>query len=140
MSILKAARRAFRLKKERNWDTVYWCIDLHGVCLESNYEKGEYRWINSAAYSGMRAISRRPDCKIILWSAVHNDEVAKIVKFFNDYGIQIDAFNANPYEKSNAVSDFSKKFYFSVLLDDKAGFDPSTDWGQIIDYLNWELK
>lgn len=133
--IIQAINRAYRTKKERNWDTIYWAIDLHGVCIKSNYERGDYQWINGDAYLGLLSISLRPESKIILWSSVYRDEQADIIKFFQKYGIRVDGFNTNPFEKSNEVSSFAQKFYFSVLLDDKAGFDPNTDWEKITDYM-----
>ena len=44
-------------------------------------------------------------------------------------------FNFNPAIENTKTSCFDDKFYFSVLLDDKAGFDPDTDWKLIYDYL-----
>jgi hypothetical protein len=121
--------------KERNWDTIYWAVDLHGVCLESNYEQGGYRWINQSALRVLRKISSLPETKIILWSSVYSDEKSDIIGFFNDNGIEVYDFNANDGESNTRVSSFDEKFYFSVLLDDKAGFDPETDWVVIEKYL-----
>lgn len=39
--------------------------------------------------------------------------------------------NSNPDEKDTKTGDFSKKFYFNILLDDRAGFQPETDWLEI---------
>lgn len=136
MSIIKAVDRAYRTMKERNWDTVYWAIDLHGVCLESNYEQGGYRWINQSALRVLRQISKYEETAIILWSSVHVEEQRDIIEFFNEHGITVDGFNANPFEANTKVSSFDQKFYFSILLDDKAGFDPSVDWTEIGIYLN----
>lgn len=135
MSIIKAVDRAYRVMAERNWDTIYWAIDLHGVCLHSNYRSGEYGWINLDALKGLQAISRRPESKIILWSSVYPEEQVHIREFFRKHGVWVDGFNRNPHEGNTVVSDFRDKFYFSVLLDDKAGFDPETDWEKITDYL-----
>lgn len=134
-SISKAIHRAYKMKEERGWNIIYWCIDLHGVCLKSNYKQGGYQWINDSARKGMKAIDSQPDSVIILWSSVHDEEKADIVKFFNDQGIIIHCFNGNPFEGDTKVSNFSEKFYFSILLDDKAGFDPEVDWSIIETYL-----
>jgi hypothetical protein len=29
------------------------------------------------------------------------------------------------------MGDYSKKFYYSILIDDKAGFNPLTDWAKL---------
>lgn len=130
--IVKAIRRAYQVMEERNWDTIYWAIDLHGVCLKSNYEQGGYEWINASALQGLKTISNRPESKIILWSSVHPEEKMSIARFFGKAGISIYGFNSNIFERNTQVSNFDQKFYFSVLLDDKAGFDPLTDWDAII--------
>ena len=136
MSIIKAIARAYKTMEERNWDTIYWAIDLHGVCLRSNYEQGGYEWINYLAVEALKVISQRPETKIILWSSVYDDEKLPILDFFNKEAIPVWGFNTNPWENDTKVSCFEEKFYFSVLLDDKAGFDPARDWQQIINYFN----
>lgn len=136
--ISDAIRRAFDAKESRGYTTIYWAIDLHGTCLKSNYENGVYEFINDEARKGLRKISARPDTKIILWSGCYPDEQQKIIKFFAENEITVDFFNENPLEPSTKTGDFSKKFYFSVLLDDKAGFDPDKDWRNVIEALYWE--
>jgi len=134
--IIEAVVRAYRVMKERNWDKIYWAIDLHGVCLKSNYENGGYEWINEQALAGLRAISDRNESRIILWSSCHDEEKNAIIDFFEDHSICVDYFNCNPLEKNTKTGCFDDKFYFSVLLDDKAGFDPSRDWDDIKHYLD----
>lgn len=136
MSIAKAIVRAYETMRERRWDTIYWAIDLHGVCMRSNYESGVHEFISEAALDGLRAISRRPESKIILWSSVHEDQKVPIINAFEERGIMIHHFNKNPYESNTATGCFDEKFYFSVLLDDKAGFDPATDWAEVEKALN----
>jgi hypothetical protein len=135
MSIIKAVDRAYKTMKERNWNTIYWAVDLHGVCLKSNYQQGGYSWINIHARRVLKLISRLPETKIILWSSVYDLEKGDIIDFFEEHGIHVSDFNSNLSEGNTHVSDFSQKFYFSVLLDDKAGFDPETDWLAIENYL-----
>lgn len=137
-SLVRAIDRAYRVMYERGWDTIYWCIDLHGVCLKSNYVNGKYEWINHEALEGMLEISRQPESRIILWSSAHPEEQTKIVEWMESQGVMIDFFNENPLEKNTQTGCFDKKFYFSVLLDDKAGFEPSADWWRIRDYLKNE--
>ncbi len=134
MSILKAIDRAYLTKEVRGWDTIYWAIDLHGVCLTSNYEQGGYEWINDLCVEALQIISQRPETKIILWSSVYEQEKIAIAEFFNKQAIPVWGFNQNPWENNTSVSCFDEKFYFSVLLDDKAGFDPDQDWQAIINY------
>ena len=130
--ISKAIDRAFDTMIKRGWDKIYWAIDLHGVCLKSNYESGGYSFINDKVLPGLKAIQDLDESRIILWSSCHNHEKPAIIKFFSDNGINVHYFNENPEEKSTKTGCFDQKFYFSILLDDKAGFDPETDWDNLI--------
>jgi hypothetical protein len=132
----KAIDRAFQTMIERNWNKIYWAIDLHGVCLKSNYENGGYTFINDKVLPGLLTIQSVPESRIILWSSCHDHEKPAIVEFFDSHGIQVHHFNENPEEKSTKTGCFDQKFYFSILLDDKAGFDPDTDWDELIAAVN----
>jgi hypothetical protein len=132
--IIKAIERAYRVMRERKWDTIYWAIDLHGVCLKSNYENGGYSFINEEAKAGLQAISRKQENVIILWSSCHDHEKKAIKDFFSENHIIVDYFNENPDEANTKTGCFDQKFYFSVLLDDKAGFDPDIHWREIINF------
>lgn len=129
--IAKAIARAYKTMRERNWDTIYWAIDLHGVCMTSNYEEGKHEFVHDFAVDTLRVISDLSESRIILWSSVHEDQKAPIIKAFADKGIKVSGFNHNPHEANTKTGCFDEKFYFSVLLDDKAGFDPMTDWCEV---------
>lgn len=131
MSIANSIINAYRTMYDRKWDKVYWAIDLHGVCLESTYESNTYKWINKDVVAGLQAISARPESVIILWSSCYHAEFDGIIKFFKDENINVSYFNQNPEVPNTETGCFMDKFYFSVLLDDKAGFDPFTDWAEI---------
>ena len=136
MSLHTAISRAFAYNTKRNYPFMYIAIDLHGVCFDSTYSQGDYAFINSDCKKAMQILSNRKDVKIILWSSCYKEEQTDIIKFFSDNGIEVNYFNENP-ECENTVSGcFDQKFYFSILLDDKAGFDPNEDWGVIIDYFS----
>jgi hypothetical protein len=47
------------------------------------------------------------------------------------HDLQFHYVNHNPECPSDELCDFSKKFYMNILLDDKAGFDATTDWLEI---------
>jgi hypothetical protein len=129
-------RRAFQQKREKNWDLLYWCIDLHDVVIE-----GKYNLYNEGAkiYPNAREFfqwaQKRDDMVLILWSSSHNHALFKTLNNLREQGIEFDYFNANPEEADTKLCDFSKKFYFNILLDDKAGFEGETDWGLIIEEL-----
>ena len=60
------------------------------------------------------------------------------------YGIEFDYINENPECKDTALCSFAQKFFFDILLEDKAGFVGETDWIEIQDALirmgEWDKK
>lgn len=130
MSILRAIKRAYDVMEERNWDTVYWAVDLHGTVITSNYESGTYEYINEEAKLALQAISNLPETKLILWSSMHVFDQFNVIALLKQDGIDVTWFNQNPAVANTATGCFDRKFYFSVLVDDKAGFDPS-EWAEV---------
>lgn len=135
MSIIKAINRAYQLKEERNWTDIYWAIDLHGVCLKSNYTINSYEFINEDVVKTLLLIQSLPESKIIIWSSSYSEEKSDIYEFFLKHGIEINGFNHNVFVQNTTTGCFDEKFYFNILLDDKAGFNPETDWKEIYNYL-----
>lgn len=132
MSIIKAIKRALQVSVDRNEPLIYWAVDLHGVVFRSNYEQGGYTFTTPKAVEALRLITSIPDHRLILWSSCHPAEYPAIIGFLASHGIKVDYFNENPEIENTPTGNFEKKFYFSILLDDKAGFDPDTDWDEII--------
>lgn len=132
--ILRAVKRAYDLHSEK-YPHIYWKIDLHGVCFHSNYRSHEYEWINESVLEALTEIQKCEHSKIILWSSCYPAEQVRIIKFFADHGIKVDFFNENPLFSNTEYGCFDKKFYFSILIDDKAGFDPHEDWSLITEFL-----
>lgn len=135
MSILRAIDRAYKLLEERKWDTIYWAIDLHDTCIVSNYKNNEFSWINEDVLKTLTLIRNLPESKIIIWSACHTPTKLAIAKFFRQHGIYFNYFNQNVEVENTTTGNFSEKFYFSILIDDKAGFNPHSDWKAIYEYL-----
>lgn len=131
MSLTTAITRAYSTMKERDWDTIYWAIDLHGTCIKSSYaSNGLYEWLSEESERVMKWLASLPETKIIIWSSLLDQDVTIMREWFSSQGIPV-YINENPLQGNTAYADFSKKFYFSVLLDDKAGFEPSEDWNVV---------
>ena len=138
-SILKAVRRAESTAHNRHYDTIFWAIDLHGVILHSTYAQGHYQVTNEHAITFMRYLGREARHRIIIWSSCHHSEKEEIIAFLLGHDIKVDYFNENPEVENTHSGFFGEKFYFSILLDDKAGFDPETDWVALLNYYNLDL-
>ena len=124
--------KTFKTKAERKWHTIYFAVDLHGTIIRPGHDKVEFY---PDAVSVVKWINKRTDCKIILWTSSHKEEIDTFISECAKNGISIDFINENPLEGDSKRACFDKKFYFNVLLDDKAGFDGERDWTRIKDAL-----
>lgn len=122
-------QRSFRQMKERGWDKVYWAIDLHDTVFKGDHKPrsvgGEFY---PRAKEVLQRLSAREDCSLILWSCSYGPIIKKTIEWFAEHEIKIDYANENPECGNTLTGDFTQKFYFNVLLDDKAGFEGETDW------------
>jgi hypothetical protein len=136
MNIIKAIQIAQKKQKERKYQYLYWCIDIHGVILTPTYELNN---IGATYYpyclKTLKILSDSPDQKIILWSSSHSNQLESVRRNLEDKGVDIDFINSNPDYTISEICDFSQKFYFDILLDDKAGFEAESDWEEIYNYL-----
>lgn len=130
MSIVKAIKRAFEYAKQKSHDKIYLAIDLHGVCFNSNYAQGGYTWCNNQVVPALQAISNRADTVIILFSSCHPEEQKTIIGFFAENNIRVHYFNENPECANTKSGCFDQKFYYSIIVEDKAGFDPD-EWPMV---------
>lgn len=128
--------RTFRDKKEKNWEKIYFCIDLHDVIINGTYNKmNEGAQVFPSCKEFFEWAERREDIRIILWTSSYKSAIIDIIKRLRKDGINFDYINENPECVSGSLCDFSRKFYFNILLDDKAGFEGPTDWTLILNEL-----
>jgi len=122
------------MKKVKGWPEVYFCIDLHGTIIPSGKgsdDKTDEHKFYPDAKEVLQMLSKRKDIMLILWTSTPIARLFEVYNWLEDEGIHFDYINSNPHAKNTPRSDFNKKFYFSVLLDDRAGFEPETDWTAI---------
>jgi hypothetical protein len=134
--------KALKLKTERNWDTLYVVIDANGTIIRPYHHCIEFY---TECIEVLQWFSNRKDFKLILWTSSHIDEIEKILQLAEKYGIYFDAVNSNNYEPlSTKNANFTQKFYFNILIDDKSGFVPETDWflikNELIRLEEWNKK
>jgi hypothetical protein len=134
-SISKLFNDTWKKKDEKNWQYIYIMVDLHGVILPSNFHSSnDLRFLNEHTKDCLQYFSRQDDIILILWSASHNEEITNVRRWLAKEGILFNFINENPLEQNTEYADFSKKIYFNILLDDKAGFEPS-DWKEIFEWI-----
>lgn len=125
-------KKAFSDKKTRNWNKLYIAIDLHDTIIEGKYNlhnEGAEMFPN--AEEVLRNWTNRSDMVLILWTSSHDESINEQLKKMGELGIEFNYINQNPDVPSNELCNFDKKFYFNILIDDKAGFFGPTGWFEI---------
>ena len=134
-SIAKAFEAAFRRKEEKGWEKIYVVVDIHDTILRACYENEETYDFMPAARHALQLMSSRDDICLILWSGCYPERMEAYRQRFAQDGIHFDYINENPEIGNTSFQDFSQKVYFNVGIDDKFGFDPATDWIEVIEAL-----
>jgi hypothetical protein len=124
MSVVDVIQRAREKFVEHKWPKLYWAIDLHNTIIPSSRVKGtEVKEFYPFCKEALQEISKREDCCIILFTSTYNYQLSsQLIMWFRENDIKIGYVNQNPECESTQYADFSQKFYYDVLIDDKAGF------------------
>lgn len=113
---------------------IYIAIDIHGtIFYPSRNEEEKYCYIEYAKET-LQKLSENPNFKLILYSSSYEENLQKYTEHLMTDNIKIDYVMENPEIPSNQYANFEKKFYYDILLDDKAGFE-SNDWLDIYNFL-----
>jgi len=130
----KYIHKMFLHSFSKEWYSTYWVIDLHGTMFKPTYDindksLGYYPFVLET----MQLLTKRNDIITIMWTSSYPQEIDEYVKQLAKDEIVFDKINENPYISSNNgnFGYYEKKFYFNVLIDDKAAFDAETDWEPI---------
>jgi len=132
--ITDAFIQAYKIMNQRNWDYLYIAVDLHGTICTGLYTNNQNINFYPDAIETLSLLSSRKEVKLILFTSTHQKDIVRYLNIMRMKDINFDYVNENPECPSTDLADFSTKFYFSVLLDDKAGFNPEIDWTLIYDY------
>lgn len=137
--ITRAIENCLRHAKEKGWDKTYWAFDIHGTILKPNYKHDEIsQEFYPYAIETMQLLSKRKDIVKILYTCSYPREIEQYVEYFAKHKIHFDYINQNPEITDGGYGYYKDKFYFNVLMDDKAGFDGKTDWELILKFFENE--
>ena len=140
MSIVNQIKRTFDISFKKEWYETYWAFDIHGTILQPTYDLNDNNNIfYPFAKEALNLISARPDIKTILWTSSYPNEIKKYISLFQENKIFFDHINENPGISSNMgnFGFYDQKFYFNVLFEDKAGFDPLTEWQEVYELMKY---
>jgi hypothetical protein len=134
--IVDFIQRMFLHSFEKEWYETYWAFDLHGTIIKPTY-KGTEMIYYPYAKETLQILTKRKDTKLILWTSSFPGEIAEYIVGFAKNGIVWDAVNENSgiSSKNGNFGYYEDKFYFNVLFDDKAGFDPEKEWKTVYEFL-----
>jgi hypothetical protein len=131
MSLETAIKKAYKTAKIKNWDTIYVMIDVHDTIMDSNYKNCRMDFFPEAILA-LQKISKLPEVYLSLYTCCYELDANVYISRLKELDIDIKSVNTTPI-KNTTYGCFDKKPYFSILIDDKAGFDPS-EWSYISDY------
>ena len=141
-AILVWIEKMLTYANKKGWDKTYWVFDIHGVISKPDYRRDRKK-IDYYKYAKetLQLISEKhKDIVLIIFSSSYPKEMEIYMNTFKEDKINFKYVNENP-EIDSSKGDFGyykEKFYFNVLFEDKAGFDPKTDWEYIYNYLKNE--
>jgi hypothetical protein len=134
--IHNAIKNAYEQFNLRGWDKIYFALDIHGTVADSDY-KTSSRELYRTAVEPLQVISNLPEVDIILFSCCYPADYDKYYELFDRNGILIKDFNKNSEVHNTKTGCFDSKFYFNIVADDKAGFEPWM-WPSVRDaFLNY---
>lgn len=126
--LIDALERSIAHAKKKNWNKIYIAVDIHDVIVKGNYIPNvlptDFLY---GAKDTLKYLSKRSDICLILNTCSHPHEIEKYLEFFKARDIHFKYVNENPEVPNNALGCYDDKFYFNILLEDKAGFIES-DW------------
>lgn len=129
---------AYKDKVQRGWDTLYFAVDLHGTIIQ-RYTGADINPYDHAL-KVLRALSAMPDIVLILFTSTSREQLEPFYKWCELNSINFPYLNENPECANNKTGDFTSKFYYNVLIDDRAGFDPEMDWIVLLESLKIAKK
>ncbi len=136
MSIFDAFEKAFLRKQEKGWEKIYVIVDIHDTILRACYDKAEVYDYFPYAKEALQIMSYRDDICLILWSGSPIEVLKTYQARFAADNIHFEYLNENPEVENTPFQNFDKKLYFNVGIDDRFGFDPDTDWEEVIEALS----
>ena len=132
---MQALDKQWRKYLGRQDQFFYLAVDIHDTILESIHQPGiKCHKFYKDAVECLQYLSKRSDIYMILYTSTHIVDLDYYLELFEKNNIIFDDLNNNKMIISDELSDYSQKFYFNYLIDDKAGFNAVEDWCQIFKF------
>lgn len=138
MCVTRAIKICYEQREKRGWDRLYFFFDIHSTILKPNYQYGNIpKEFYPHAKEAMQLISKLDDVCMVLYTCSHPHEIEQYLEFFKENNIHFQYVNENPEVATdlNGYGCYDKKPYINVLFEDKAGFNPETEWLEVLKLL-----
>lgn len=136
MDIINAFNRAYKKFENNELKCIYILIDVHGTIFPPLKNNKENFIFYPYAQKVLEIFTKCQYIKTILWTGSSYEAIKKIIDILNENNIIFDFINSNPDKtKNNENNLIPIKFYFSIGIDDRFGFNPESDWKRIYEYL-----
>jgi hypothetical protein len=135
LTITKLFENALATAKARKWDHVYIALDWHDTLTKSTYNSSTALEFYDDCIECLKLMSIQDKYKLILFTSSYHSKCSELESKLHDMCVYIDFINENPDVPNTEFGDFESKFYYNVLLDDKSGFEPESDWGELKQWL-----
>lgn len=145
----KLFESAIQIAKERKWDKISVAVDLHNTVLKPTYSKLLATEFYPYAKECLTILSDNNIDGVTPLMFVYSCTPGQLlnvylsnilepngIKMYHDEAV----ISAIMGVKKNEYQSFTNKPYFNILLDDKAGFDPESDWEDLYNYLKKVVK
>jgi hypothetical protein len=122
---------------------VYIAIDIHDTIIAGNRTvNNDGKQFYPHAKEVLQNLSKNPVVKLILYSCSHQKPAYDFINWLKENGINIYSYNCNPDFPSTELCDFSQKFFFDIIIDDKGGAEMDKgDWllikNELIEINQW---
>ena len=123
-------KQTFADYKTKGWDRIYVLVDVHNTITPAG-QHDSFEFINPVCKEVLQWFSKRPEIKLILWTSSYPEETDRLTHWLLDNRIFVSYINANPEAKDTERAYFGEKFYYNIVIDDRAGFEPCSDWSAI---------
>lgn len=137
-SIVEAIKRTHKWADENSWPIVYWAVDIHGTVLRPTYDPHTIPLeFYPNAEECLQYIDNDDNNILIMNTSSWPEAIADYKEFFLRHDIEFRYANVNPEveTKLDGHGYYLEKFYFNIMLEDKAGFEPEADWYDILQYM-----
>lgn len=132
--IINAIKHAFKRKEEKKWDVIYGAIDIHRTVVKPDYDNKFTFEYYPYAKETLQLMCKIGSVKLIMFTCSFPSEIEKYLKAFSHDNINFTHVNENPDVSNCEYGCFDTKWHFDFLMDDKSGFDATSEWEGIYDY------